>query len=66
MNRQDCKIGMEVKVTQKPGISRKIKREKIGKIMGLYRNYAVIRLEAGYNEAYFYSEINEINDNEGE
>ena len=61
MNRQECKIGMKVCLIQDIGFGRQ-KRRREGKVVGMYSNYAVVKLLDKYNSAFFYWELAEIED----
>lgn len=59
MNRQECKIGMKVCLIQDTGFGRQ-KKKREGEVIGMYSNYAVVRLLNKYNSAFFYWELTEV------
>lgn len=59
MNRQECKIGMKVCLIQDAGFGRQ-KKKREGEVIGMYSNYAVVRLLNKYNSAFFYWELTEV------
>lgn len=56
MKKEDCCLGMKVKMLYRAYNGRTLGM-KYGKVIKKYENYAVIRINTGYNEGYFYPEI---------
>jgi hypothetical protein len=59
MKMNECFEGLNVKV-KNYSVNMRRKEIKYGTVIKMYKNYAVIRINcrnAGYNECYFYNEI---------